>query len=88
MVADGAINDFCAATARGTPIEWPPPSTRETVGFFMPANNSAKASPASTSPPTVLSKIKSPSISGSSSIATSCGMICSYLVVLFWLGNT
>ena len=81
--ADGAMNECFAATASGTPIEWPPPNTSETVGFFMPATSSAMASPASTSPPTVLSSIRRPSISGSSSTATICGITCSYFVVLF-----
>ena len=53
MAADGAMNDVCADTASGTPMECPPPSTRETVGFFMPEMSSAMASPASISPPTV-----------------------------------
>ena len=77
------MNDLLAATAKGTPIECPPPMTIDTVGFFIPATNSAIASPASTSPPTVFNSIKSPSIFGSSSIATSCGITCSYFVVLF-----
>ena len=45
--------DFLVHTASGMPIEWPPPSTRDTVGFFIPAIISAMASPASISPPTV-----------------------------------
>ena len=83
MVADGAIKLHLADTANGTPMECPPPNTKDTVGFFIPAMSSAMASPASMSPPTVLSKIRSPSISGSSSMATNWGMTCSYLVVLF-----
>ena len=83
MEALSAIKDRLAATARGTPMEWPPPSTRETVGFFMPATSSARARPASTSPPTVFSSMRRPSILGSSSTATIWGMTCSYLVVLF-----
>ena len=35
--ADGAMNERRAATASGTPMEWPPPSTSETVGLDMPA---------------------------------------------------
>ena len=81
------MKERLADTARGTPMECPPPSTRETVGFFMPATSSAKARPASTSPPTVLSSISRPSIWGSSSTATIWGITCSYLVVLFWAGR-
>ena len=43
IVADGTINECLAETANGTPMECPPPSTNETVGFFIPAINSAKA---------------------------------------------
>ena len=35
MVADGTINERFAAVASGTPIECPPPSTRDTVGFLL-----------------------------------------------------
>ena len=42
-------------TASGTPMEWLPPSTKETVGFESDATISAIASPLSTSPPMVLS---------------------------------
>ena len=77
-----------AATARGTPMEWPPPSTKETVGFFMPAISSAMASPASTSPPMVLSSTSRPLISGVSSTAAIRGRICSYLVALVSSGST
>ena len=31
------MKDFLVHTASGMPMECPPPSTRETVGFFMPA---------------------------------------------------
>ena len=34
MAAETAIKLFLAATASGTPIECPPPSTSDTVGFF------------------------------------------------------
>src|SRR5690625_5623708 len=64
IVAVGAINECFAATAIGTPIECPPPNTIDTVGFDKDDIISAKASPASTSPPTVLSKITTPSIFG------------------------
>jgi len=80
IVALGTIKDFFPETASGTPIECPPPSTRETVGFFIPAISSAIARPASTSPPIVLIKISSPSISSLSSTANSVGMHCSYFV--------
>ena len=79
--AVGAMKLRFAATASGTPIECPPPRTSETVGFDIPAMSSAIASPASTSPPTVLSSISSPVISGLSSIAASIGRTCSYFVV-------
>ena len=69
--AVGAMKLRFAATASGTPIECPPPRTSETVGVDIPAMSSAIASPASTSPPTVLSSISSPVISGLSSIAAS-----------------
>ena len=70
----------------GTPMEWPPPSTRDTVGTLKEAIISAMARPASTSPPTVLSKTRSPSTDLSSSIMASFGKTCSYLVVLLWDG--
>ena len=87
MVAVGTMKDRRAATASGTPMEWPPPSTTDTVGFVIPATSSARARPASTSPPTVLSRMSNPSISGSCSMDTNRGITCSYLVVLFWLGR-
>ncbi len=68
--------------AIGTPMEWLPPSTSDTVGLLKEAIISAMASPASTSPPMVLSRIRSPSTSQLSSIAASSGKICSYFVVL------
>ena len=71
----------------GTPIEWPPPSTRETVGLLKEAIISAMASPASTSPPTVFNKINNPSVSLLSSIMASFGSTCSYLVVLLLFGR-
>ena len=88
MAAEAAIKLFLAATASGTPIEWPPPSTRETVGLVMPAISSAIASPASTSPPTVFSSTSIPSISSACSTAAICGIRCSYLVVLFCAGSS
>ena len=66
----------------------PPPITRETVGFVMPATSSESASPASTSPPTVFNMSSSPFISGFSSTATSSGIRCSYLVDLLSCGKT
>ena len=87
IVADGTIKLFLALTASGTPIEWPPPTTIDTVGFDIPAISSDIASPASTSPPTVLSIISRPSMLISCSIATSAGIMCSYFVVLFWGGR-
>ena len=86
IVAVGTTKLRRADTASGMPMEWPPPSTRVALGLLTPAISSASASPASTSPPTVLRMTSSPSISGSSSISTSCGMTCSYLVV-FWLSG-
>jgi hypothetical protein len=65
------IKDLSVETARGTPIECPPPRTRETVGVVIPDTSSAMARPASISPPTVLRIIISPSTSSLSSIATS-----------------
>ena len=59
IAADGAMKLRDAATASGTPIECPPPSTSDTVGFFIPAIISAMPSPASTSPPTVFRSISS-----------------------------
>ena len=88
MAAEAAIKLFLAATASGTPIECPPPSTSETVGLVMPAISSAMASPASTSPPTVLSSTSMPSISSACSAAAICGIRCSYLVVLFCAGSS
>ena len=83
MVAVGTMKLRWALTASGMPMEWPPPSTTAALGFEMLAMSSASASPASTSPPTVLSSTSSPSMAGSSCTATSWGMTCSYLVV-FW----
>ena len=88
MAADGAIKDLLADTARGTPMECPPPSTRETVGLDMEAISSAIPRPASMSPPTVLSSTSRPSTSSLSSMAASRGMTCSYLVVLAEEGRT
>ena len=82
MLAVGAIMHRFAETASGMPMEWPPPSTSDTVGFFIPAIISEMAKPASMSPPTVLSKISRPSISSLSSMDASSGSTCSYLVVL------
>ena len=75
------MKDFFVQTARGMPMECPPPSTRDTVGFFMPAIISAMASPASMSPPTVFRSSSRPSMSSLSSIPASSGRTCSYLVV-------
>lgn len=83
IVAVEAMNEYVVETAIGTPMEWPPPSTRETDGLERLAIISAMARPASTSPPTVFRITSSPSISGFCSTATNCGMMCSYLVVLF-----
>ena len=87
MAADGAIRLRLAAAASGTPMECPPPRTSETVGLRIPAINSAMASPASTSPPTVFRRISRPRISGVSSIAARSGKTCSYFVVLVSSGN-
>ena len=82
MAAEGAMKETLADTARGTPMECPPPSTKETVGFRMLEMSSEMASPASMSPPTVLSRISSPSTSSLSSTEASKGMTCSYFVDL------
>ncbi|MNI83891.1 hypothetical protein D3C73_1407460 [compost metagenome] len=71
MVELSVMKEKSEATAIGTPILWPPPITTVTVGLDKEAIISAIASPASTSPPTVLSIIKSPSIRGFCSAATS-----------------
>lgn len=63
-------------------MEWLPPRTMETVGFVMPAISSAMARPASTSPPTVFSRKRTPFTSSLSSSLASRGSTCSYLVVL------
>ena len=85
--ADGAIIVTIGATASGTPMECPPPSTSETVGFFIPEMSSAMASPASTSPPTVLSRNKTPSMSSLSSKYASSGSTCSYFVAFCVFGS-
>ena len=82
------MNDFLADTARGTPMEWLPPSTRETVGLDMEAITSAMASPASTSPPPLFSRISRPSISPLPSMVASRGRTCSYLVLLLVGGSS
>ena len=69
MAAEGTIKLRLAATARGTPMEWPPPSTTEAVGFDMPEISSAMARPASISPPTVFKSTKRASTSSASSTA-------------------
>ena len=60
-----------------------PPRTRVTTFLEILLINSAIARPASTSPPTVLSIIRTPYISSFSSIEYSIGIICSYLVDFF-----
>ena len=87
IVAVSAIKECFAATAIGTPMECPPPSTSVTVGFVNEEIISAMARPASTSPPTVFSTIIMPSILEFCSAATSCGIRCSYFVVLFCGGK-
>ena len=82
MAAEGTAKLRFAATASGTPMEWLPPRTMETVGLVMPAISSAMARPASTSPPTVLSKNRTPSMSSDASSFANSGSMCSYLVVL------
>ena len=86
IAAEGTAKLRFAATARGTPMEWLPPSTMETVGFVMLAISSAMASPASTSPPTVFRRNSTPSTSPLSSSLASNGRTCSYFVVLDVLG--
>ena len=64
-------------------MECPPPNTKETVGVVIDLDCiSAIASPPQCLP-TVLRTISKPLILGFCSAATSCGMTCSYLVVLF-----
>ena len=82
------MKDFFADTARGTPMEWLPPSTSETVGLDMEAITSEMASPASTSPPPLFSKIRRPSISPLPSIMASRGRTCSYFVLLLVGGSS
>ena len=86
MLAVGTIMLFLAETASGMPMECPPPSTSDTEGFRIPAISSAMASPASMSPPTVLSRSSRPSMSSLSSIVASSGSTCSYFVVLIVSG--
>ena len=88
IAAEGAIKDRLADTAKGTPMECPPPSTRETVGLDIPAMSSAMPKPASTSPPTVFSSTNSPSMASLSSTIASSGMTCSYFVLLLLGGRT
>ncbi len=88
MAAEGTINDRLADTAKGTPMEWPPPRTREAVGLDMLAISSAMPSPASMSPPTVFSRMSRASISSLSSMAASWGITCSYLVLLLFSGSS
>ena len=88
MAADGAIKERLADTARGTPMEWLPPSTRETVGLDIEAISSEIASPASTSPPPLFSKISRPSTWSLSSTMASRGRTCSYLVLLLVGGSS
>ena len=88
MAADGAMKDRLADTARGTPMECPPPSTRDTVGLDILAMSSAMPSPASMSPPTVFSSTSRPSTSSLSSTRARRGMTCSYLVLLLLGGRT
>ena len=45
MLAVGAMKERLADTARGTPMECPPPRTRETVGFFHPCNELGDGKP-------------------------------------------
>ena len=88
MAAEGAMKERLADTARGTPMEWLPPSTRETVGLDMEAMSSAMASPASTSPPPLFSRINSPSIWSLSSTVARRGRTCSYFVLLLVGGRS
>ena len=88
MAAEGAMKLREADTASGTPMECPPPSTSDAVGFFIPAISSAMARPASTSPPAVLSSTSSPSISSDSSTQARSGMTCSYFVLLLSDGSS
>ena len=88
MAADGAIKERLADTASGTPMECPPPSTRDTVGLDMLAISSAMPSPASISPPTVFSRTRSPSTSSLSSTMASSGITCSYFVLLLVGGSS
>ena len=86
MDAEGTMKVCRPDTARGMPMEWPPPSTRVTVGLVMPATISAMARPASMSPPTVFSRSRTPSTSSDCSRWARRGRTCSYLVVFVLLG--
>ena len=55
--------------------------TRDTVGLLKEAIISASASPQLTSPPIVLTRIRTPPIVSSLSTLASSGRICSYFVV-------
>ena len=70
------------------PMLCPPPRTRDTVGFDKVDIISARASPASTSPPTVFKTTKRPLSLGFSSTAISWGIRCSYFVALLSGGRT
>ena len=86
MAAEGTAKLRPPATARGMPMEWLPPSTRVAVGLRIPAISSAMARPASTSPPTVFSRKRTPSTSPACSSRARRGRMCSYFVVLAELG--
>ena len=88
MAAEGAMKDRLADTARGTPMEWLPPRTRDTVGLDIEAITSEMASPASTSPPPLFSRMSRPSICSLPSMVASRGRTCSYLVLLLVGGSS
>ena len=58
MLAVGTIRLFLAETASGIPMECPPPSTSETVGFFIPAISSVLLDPAGGNHPQLINGIR------------------------------
>jgi aspartate kinase len=83
LINDITYNEICQMAREGAKVVHP-----RAIEIAMQKGIPIRARPASTSPPTVFNTIKSPLICGFSSTATSWGITCSYLVVLFWGGNT
>ena len=57
IAADGAMMERFAATASGTPMECPPPSTSDTVGFFHAGNEFGDTEPGFDVPPAVFKRM-------------------------------